>query len=400
MALDCARDWLVDHGLPVVLAEVVMGYARCFDGIAVDRRYGHAGGVLCMVSLGHHLLATGSDDQMIRIWDMSAIYKRCVVHGHEGAIHGLDVLVEPNISSGSDDPACIALVSGSADTTVRLWRVVVNVDQTNRKNHPVACTQSLVLRGHTNGVMGVAGMQHNMIGSCSWDQTVRIWQISDNLRAGVCLHVLVHPCGLTAMAWNGWDGWNIWNGMNIPNGSDVSIGTDVSIGMDVPNVSTRSSGRLVVGGFDGTFWVWGMGVVARSVARLRGHSLCVSSIVFMANHIIVTGSYDSHIRLWDNRYECIWILEGHRGYVLGLVVLDDQRVVSCSADTTLRIWDTAPRMGKTRGKPYNTWNRMIRGKRAPPIVIHTPHTQWICCIEAIDSMVISGSDDASMCRWI
>jgi len=241
----------------------------------------------------------------------------------------------------------------------------------------------------------VVAISRNIIGSCAWDQTARIWHISDDLREGVCLHVLVHTCGLTAIAWNGLTGSNGLSGSNGFNGLSGSTGSSGSNGLD---------GRLFVGGFDGMVRVWDMDLVARPVARLQGHRLCVSSIVVMANGIIATGSYDGHIRLWDHRYECIQILGGHRGYVLGLVVLDDQRIGSCSADATIRVWDTAPRMGKKHGRVYDIscdiQDQMTRGKRAPPIVIYTPHTQWICCIGTIDGMVVSGSDDASVCRFV
>ncbi|KAI8911558.1 WD40-repeat-containing domain protein [Gorgonomyces haynaldii] len=74
-----------------------------------------------------------------------------------------------------------------------------------------------------------------------------------------------------------------------------------------------------------------------STRTLTGHTDGVMAVYFDKD-LLVTGSFDASIRVWDvSTGECLAVLRGHGRCVRG-VQFDDNKIVSCSMDRTLRIW--------------------------------------------------------------
>jgi WD40 repeat protein len=100
-------------------------------------------------------LASGGDDQTVRLWDMAERKLRLTLKGHTGGVTAV---------AFSPDGRLVA--SGSVDKTIKLW------DAPSGK--PVA-----TLRGHTEVVYCVAfAPDGQTLASGSFDQTVRLWQVS------------------------------------------------------------------------------------------------------------------------------------------------------------------------------------------------------------------------------
>ena len=67
----------------------------------------------------------------------------------------------------------------------------------------------------------------------------------------------------------------------------------------------------------------------RSRLVLEGHSSGVTAVA-MDDTMVVSGSDDNTLRLWDRRSgECVKVLEGHHSDVVSAVAMDDT-VVRCS----------------------------------------------------------------------
>jgi WD40 repeat protein len=72
---------------------------------------GHTNTVSALTYLPEpRLLASGSHDKTVRLWDVGTKAAVAVLEGHTGYVHALTYLPEPQL-----------LASGSHDKTVRLW---------------------------------------------------------------------------------------------------------------------------------------------------------------------------------------------------------------------------------------------------------------------------------------
>lgn len=94
------------------------------DGVvSVETLRGHGGAILCLISVGG-LLASGSTDQTVRIWQRekgsSGYYCRAVLEGHEKPVKSLVAFSgdEEGHSNG-----VVTLFSGSLDGDIRVWEL-------------------------------------------------------------------------------------------------------------------------------------------------------------------------------------------------------------------------------------------------------------------------------------
>ncbi len=109
------------------------------------------------------LLAIGSGDSTIRLWNPAAGHPPLILSGHRGGV--CDVAFSPNGQM---------LASGSADNTIKLWK-------------PATGDCLRTLSAHTNSVHSLAFSPNSqMLASGSWDGTIRLW----NPATGDCLRTL------------------------------------------------------------------------------------------------------------------------------------------------------------------------------------------------------------------
>ncbi|KAJ7114805.1 hypothetical protein C8R44DRAFT_709944 [Mycena epipterygia] len=184
------------------------------------------------------------------------------------------------------------IVSGSSDTTVRVW---------NAETGEVVG----VFEGHTHGVTTVAFSPHDkQIVSGSDDRTVCIW----DAESGDVLQVLKgHKHRVTSVAFS-------------------------------------PSGKLVVSGSqDNTLRVWDVESGKMVGDPYEGHTGYVFAVAFSPNsQHIVSGSLDTTVRVWD--VESGKALgdpfEGHSHFVYSVAFSPDgKQIVSGSHDSTVRVWN-------------------------------------------------------------
>ncbi|KIJ34875.1 hypothetical protein M422DRAFT_34949 [Sphaerobolus stellatus SS14] len=99
-----------------------------------------------------------------------------------------------------------------------------------------------------------------------------------------------------------------------------------------------------------------------------------------ANSLVVSGSCDKHIRVWDIKTGyCLFVLRGHRSTVRCIKMLHGRPVaVSGGRDHTLRVWDIQK----------GTLLRTLEG-----------HTDAVRCLDIYGDKVVSGSYDCSVRLW-
>ena len=122
---------------------------------------GHTADVICVAfSPNSQMLASGSVDGTVRLWNVETNQLQQTLVGHRGPVES--VAFSPNGRR---------LASGSIDATVRVWEVSPSGDRTTwTANH------KLTLVDHTAMVTGVAfSPDSQTLVSSSYDNTVRVW---------------------------------------------------------------------------------------------------------------------------------------------------------------------------------------------------------------------------------
>lgn len=312
------------------------------------------------------------------------------------------------LAPGSCGGECTAL-SASDDGSVFLWRFAGAPD--GGSGHALASSPHAVAQQHHRQCQGVDARCPQRIKQfyghagpvwCLWfdpdrdrvlsggyDQTVKIWSLSGQ------------RCEATL---RGHDGW-------------------------VRSIELLQGGRLVAsGGSDGLLKLWSLETMQllqnrgppngdprhstdclanleSQGALLSGHSgvsnllrwdlesmQCTDSFVGhsddvyavhadSASSVVVSGSKDKTVRVWDARCpngRCGSILRGHTGAVLDLK-LRGNRVASASMDKTVRVWD-------------------LREPLAPLATL-VGHSAEVHCVDFHDRLILSGSRDTSMKVW-
>jgi WD40 repeat protein len=278
---------------------------------------------------------TGSVDTTVRLWDVET--GRClrVLEGHTREV--------TTVAWSADGRRAL---SGSFDKTVRVWDA-----ETGR------CLR--VLEGHASNVWSVAWSadQHSALSSSN-DQTIRLWDIEK----GECLRVMSHLAALClySVAWStgqrqalsgasGRNGMQLW---------DVETGRLVRVleghTDDVECIAwSRDDRRALSGSDDGSVRLWDI-ETGRCLRVLEGHTSWVWSVGYSADQRhVLSGSKDNTIRLWDvETGRCLRVLEGHKAEVRCVAwSADGRHAFSGDKGGGIRVWDlsefvTEPRLPK------------------------------------------------------
>ena len=226
------------------------------------------------------ILASGSDDHTLQIWNPHTGERIKTLWGHTGWVTGI-----------AFSPDGQRLVSGSSDHTVKLWQV-----------NSGECLHTL--EGHHQRVKAVAfAPQGNTLASGSDDHRVKIWDAS----TGNCLHTL--------QAHGDW----------------------------VLSVAYSPDGKyLVSGSSDLTLKVWDL-KTGNCLRTLEGHTQPVRSVAFSPDgKYLVSGSKDCRVKLWEvSTGNCLRTLQGHE-QIVWMVTFNHKgdAIASCSEDGTIRVWDS------------------------------------------------------------
>ncbi|KAG8756651.1 hypothetical protein FRC11_005153, partial [Ceratobasidium sp. 423] len=232
-------------------------------------------------------IVSGSGDTTIRMWD-----------AHSPSPIG-DPLKGPGyfIYSVSYSPLGDMIASGSIDRSICLWDTNTGKQIGDR------------LRGHDGPVNSVAfSPGGNLIASGSDDRTVRLWDVQR--RAAVPSESSLFK-GHTEWVWS------------------VAFSPD--------------STHIVSGSQDTTMRVWDVERGITVFGPLKGHKNAVHSVAFSPDSSqIVSGSYDKALWLWDVRTGSVTgdPYEGHTSYVNSVAFSPNGTyIASGSKDSTVRVWD-------------------------------------------------------------
>lgn len=266
------------------------------------------------------LLASGSWDHTIKLWNLNTGKVRQTLEGHKDSV--LSIAFSPN---------GLLLASGSADSTIKLWEV-----STGKILQDLTAGDNWVgtLAFNPNGQILAAEGSHN---------SINLWELS----TGKILNTL-----------RGHN--NIINAITfIPDGSLLASGSaDHTIKLweaktgtlqqtlsghkkDVLSIAFSPDGfSLASGDAASTIKIWSV-FTGRAERTWKGHKNWVLSVAFRPDgQILASGSHDHTIKFWDiSQGKLLGILQGHKNDVNTITFSPDGRIfASGSRDKTIKLW--------------------------------------------------------------
>ena len=150
------------------------------------RLQGHEGGVWALQYEGNTLVS-GSTDRSVRVWDIEKGICTQVFQGHTSTVRCLQILMPVEIGRTANGEAIMMppqplIITGSRDSNLRVWKLPRPEDKTFFQAGPPQddseCPYFLrVLTGHHHSVRAIAAHADTLV-SGSYDSTVRVWKIS------------------------------------------------------------------------------------------------------------------------------------------------------------------------------------------------------------------------------
>lgn len=225
------------------------------------------------------LLASGSYDPIVRLWDARDGTIAKELSGHTGWVRAL-----------AFSPDGELLATASDDNTVCLWSV----------------TDGMALRVFTQRTEGVKAVAFSpdgvLLATGGYDNIIRLWRVSDG---SLVRELAGHTGWVRALAFS-------------PNGE-----------------------FLASGAFDATLRLWRVADGALLVTR-EEHNSSVLSVAFSPDgRLLASASVDETVRLWKiPDAEPYDLLRGHSDFVFSVAFSPDGKTLaSASVDNSVRIWD-------------------------------------------------------------
>ncbi|MGV0105832.1 protein kinase domain-containing protein [Nostoc sp. DSM 114167] len=247
---------------------------------------GESGKSAGVADLNRGILASGSWDNTIKLWDVNTGKEIRTLTGHANWVNSVTF-----------SPDGKFLASGSADCTIKLWQVNTGIEIQTFTGHsdPVSSVAYSPRTFTTNS------QDRQLVASGSNDYTIKLWQV--------------------------YTGRNIY--------------TFTGHSFFVNCIAFSKNGEIIASGSgDNTIKLWHINT-GREIRTLIGHSDSVWSVAFSQDgQFLASGSWDNTIKLWHiHSGREISTLTGHSNYVRCVAFSPDgQTLVSGSDDDTIKIW--------------------------------------------------------------
>ncbi|MFC1604559.1 protein kinase [Planctomycetota bacterium] len=345
------------------------------SGNITETLEGHTAWIRCAAfSPNSKILATGSNDSSVRLWDLASKRQLSILRGHaaitsvafssdsktlaasceDRTVRLWDTVTDQVITlKGHASPiTCVAfspegdiLASGSNDKTVRLWNT------TKMQDHEV-------LKGHTDFVWAVAISPDGKIlaSAGSADQTIRLW--TTNPPMPIHTIKLNPPTLIESHSLRSTAAWCV---SFSPDGKTLAIGTGTGAGVKLWDIESRREVATLPGSIGAENWalafspdgkilasrtkdgisVWDV-VERRKLHNIEGRKADLNGLAFSPDNKTLAIAIEGHVVLWDvDSQKEIDTLE-KSGWRNGVAFSPDGKTLALgAADGTVRIWNVA-----------------------------------------------------------
>ncbi|EED17202.1 wd40 protein, putative [Talaromyces stipitatus ATCC 10500] len=358
---------------------------KLWDPVTGTLKYtleGHSASVQAITfSPNGQLLVSGSGDQTIKFWDPAT---GALKHTLEGQSKGGSHYVQ--LVAFSPDGRLLAF--SSLDQTIKLWDPATGTLKRTleRRSDPFSDFDPHS-EGHTDYIQSVAfSPDGQLLASGSWDKTIKLWDPA----IGSLKHTLVGHLSTVQSVTFSPDSQLLASGFNDKTiklwdpATGALIYTLVGHSASVQSITFSADGQVLASGSeDQTIKLWDPATGTLKYT-LVGHSHSVQSVAFSPDGwLLASGSDDQTIKLWDPAAEALShaLEEGHSRLVQSVAFSPDGKLLaSGSSDKTIGLWDP------TTGAPIHILTGHLHSVQS---VAFSPDGQ----------LLASGSNDQTIKFW-
>ena len=275
---------------------------------------GHKDKISSIIQLSSGLIATGSYDSQILIYNIEEyILLKCFQEN--GYVLSL-LEFKPNF-----------LLSGTSSNTISLW----NLSSENSD-------YIFKFEGHEFWVNCLVKCNENFFASGSNDKTIRIWNYNERKEIRtINAHSNIVDCLILLKNGNLCSGGDdnlikIWNWKNGELIYEIKGHQN-----DIKCLHEFNEEFLISGSDDKTIKIWEN---YQEKKNINGHNEAIVDLCLIDENTFASGSFDFTIKIWDiNSLDCLQTLDEHKDKITGIIKLKNKNIlVSCSCDETVKVW--------------------------------------------------------------
>ena len=235
------------------------------------------GKIFCLLEMEPNFILSGTNKNTIQLYDINTLSKKDaneILFSFKGHDLWVNCLVKCNSQYFS---------SGSNDADIKIW------DYYNKSLYKT-------LKGHEDCILTMTILKNDFLCSGSADLSIKIW----DWREGNCVTTLY-----------GHEKW-------------------------VKSICELENGYLISGSDDMTIKIWKDN---KCIKDLKGHTHSIRTLCKISDNEFASGSFDGTIKIWDiNSLDSIQTLVGHQSYVISVIHISNGDLISCSNDHSIKIW--------------------------------------------------------------